>query len=128
MKVLWLILAGVIGGTMGAMGLGGGTLLMPILTLLLGVPQRVAAWVNLISFLPVAVVAVFVHSKNRMIEWRKVLRFVLVAGVGAALAFALGKGFSDKILRQAFGWLLILLGSISLFLAFVGYYKRKDKN
>ena len=40
--IFWYILAGVCGGIIGGMGMGGGTLLIPILTLFLGIDQRSA--------------------------------------------------------------------------------------
>lgn len=46
------------------MGMGGGTLLIPALTLLMGIPQRQAQGVNMLSFLPAAAVALYIHKKR----------------------------------------------------------------
>lgn len=54
MRFLVCLLAGLAGGVLGGMGMGGGTVLIPILTMLCGVPQHMAQSVNLFSFLPMS--------------------------------------------------------------------------
>ena len=49
MAFLLLALCGFAGGLLGGMGMGGGTALIPLLTLA-GVPQAAAQGVNLLSF------------------------------------------------------------------------------
>ena len=63
-KILWYILAGAVSGILGGMGMGGGVLLIPILTQLLQVEQKVAQGINLIAFLPMSIAAIVVHAKN----------------------------------------------------------------
>ena len=55
MREIGFIIAGIASGVIAGMGMGGGTLLIPALTLLLGVAQRGAQGVNMLSFLPAAV-------------------------------------------------------------------------
>ena len=52
MQIFLLILAGIVGGIIGGMGMGGGTLLIPILTIFLDVPQKNAQAINLVAFIP----------------------------------------------------------------------------
>ena len=40
MNLIWLVLAGIVSGIVGGMGMGGGTLLIPILTIFLSFPQK----------------------------------------------------------------------------------------
>ena len=68
MNTAVLIAIGFAGGVLGGMGLGGGTLLIPLMTLLAGVPQKTAAAVNLIAFVPMAAIALAVHAKNGLIQ------------------------------------------------------------
>ena len=125
MNVVAFVLAGFCGGILGAMGLGGGSMMMPILTLCLGVPTKLASWLNLIAFLPVSSIAVVCHSKNGTILWREVLFCIVTAAVGASVAFIFGKSLSDRDLRCAFGWLLIGMGSLSLFFCLLGFFRNK---
>ena len=40
MSFLWLVIAGFVSGVIGGMGMGGGTLLIPILTIFLAFEQK----------------------------------------------------------------------------------------
>ena len=50
MRTIMLMIAGAAGGALGGMGMGGGTLLIPILTLLCGFSQHAAQAANLAAF------------------------------------------------------------------------------
>lgn len=127
MRILWLVLVGVAGGVLGGMGFGGGTLLIPMLTLCLGVPYRTAAWVNLVAFLPTAIAALIFHCKNKMVVWRMAGQILLFASLGLlAGIFAVGK-VSEQLTRLIFGWFLITVGSCSIFVVLLGCFKRKTK-
>ena len=49
-KIILFIIIGVAGGVIGGMGMGGGTLLIPLLTLFTGADQHLAQAVNLIAY------------------------------------------------------------------------------
>ena len=127
--MIWLyyLLAGAIGGLLGGMGLGGGTLLMPILTFGLGVTPKVAAWLNLVSFLPAAAVSLVFHVKNKLVVWRETAYLLIFSFVGVAAAFLWGRGLSEEMTRRAFGYFLVMFGSISLFFVLFGYFKKTRK-
>ncbi len=105
------MIAGIIGllsGFISAMGIGGGTVLIPALVVLLDVSQRQAQSTNLLAFLPTAAVALFIHIKNK----RVVFYPWLVAGgvLGAVGGALLGTVFSEDLLRRLFGGFLLILG------------------
>ena len=127
MKTVWFVLAGVVGGVLGGMGFGGGTLLLPILAFFLKVPYKLAAWVNLIVFLPTAVVALVLHTKNKMVDWRAAGKLLFFAIVGLGLGFIATGRVSECVLRRAFGIFLIVVGSISIFFVLFGFFKKKAK-
>ena len=64
MQYFLFSLFGFLGGVLGGMGMGGGTVLIPLLTVFLNVGQKTAQAINLIAFSPMAAVALFVHFKN----------------------------------------------------------------
>ncbi len=106
-----LAVYGLLAGVLGGMGLGGGTLLIPALTLLAGIGQRAAQGINLLAFLPMAAVALYEHIKNKRID-RGVLRMALfgVAGAGAGAALALV--LDAEVLRKGFAAFLAVLAVI----------------
>ena len=52
---MWRLIAGAIFGIIGGMGMGGGVILIPILTWFLGATQQEAQGMNLLCFLPMSV-------------------------------------------------------------------------
>ena len=59
-------LLGVLGGVLSGMGMGGGTLLIPLLTTFLGVVQKQAQFLNIISFIfmSIFIITINVKAKN----------------------------------------------------------------
>ena len=109
MSFYLLVLCGFAGGVLGGMGMGGGTALIPLLTIFLGLPQTVAQGINLISFLPMSLLALSVHFKNGLLKGGGLKWIIpsamIFAGGGALLAVVL----PAVILRKTFAVFLIIL-------------------
>ncbi len=118
------ILAGCVAGVLGGMGMGGGTLLIPLLTIFLGVEQHVAQGINLISFIPMAIVALILHIKNKLVDFKGVI-FVIISGVVfSVLGTIFAKIIEGETLTKVFGGFLIILGILQLILGFKGEKKK----
>lgn len=105
---------GLLGGILGGMGMGGGTALIPLLTLLCGVPQTAAQGVNLLSFFPMAALALSVHAKNGLLQKEGLLLLVLPALAFSAAGALLAARLPALLLRRAFGAFLIALSAAKL--------------
>lgn len=111
-----LILFGFLSGVIGGMGMGGGTLLVPLLSFL-DISQKNAQAINLISFLPMCCVALVFHAKNKLIKASGLGWIVFPATIFATLgAFFAGKT-DDKILRLCFAVFLVAVGVWQLIVA-----------
>ena len=98
----WLlpVLAGFCTGILSAWGVGGGTLLLLLMTLFFGVAQADAMAINLLYFLPTAAMGLLYHRKNGLLD-RAVLRSAVPWGT--------------DLLRRPFGiYLLLAAGSLLL--------------
>ena len=112
----WLVsfLCGLAAGTISAWGVGGGTLLLLVMTLFLQVDHRTAQGVNLLFFLPTAESALFCHWKNGYLH-RPTLRAAAWPAVLLALAGAwIATSVDVEILRKPFGVYLLLSGVMLL--------------
>lgn len=128
-KIWWYILAGLFGGVLGGMGMGGGVLLIPALTVLLDVGQQIAQGVNLISFIPMSVVALIIHAKNKQVVWRDLLWIILPACVSCVGGALLAVSTGSKILKFCYGIFLTLLGITQGVVAILNIVKaRKNAN
>ena len=108
----WLIplACGLGAGILSAWGVGGGTLLLLVMTLLLGVDQRTAQAVNLLFFLPTAAGALVCHARSGCLD-RPTLRAAVPWAAAAALAGAWAATALDpEALRRPFGVYLLLSG------------------
>ena len=101
-------------GIISAWGVGGGTLLLLIMTLFLGVDQTTAQGINLLYFLPTAGVSLFFHRKNGLLD-KAVIRQAVPAGlISAAAAAWLATAVDVALLRKPFGIFLLLTGLTTL--------------
>ncbi len=93
-----------------ALGLGGGTVLMLYLTLFTSLAQPQAQGINLLVFLPVALLSLWFHQKNGLIHW-KTVGFCILAGLpGVAVGCFLSGWMDVALLRKAFGIFILLMG------------------
>jgi len=110
MNIIWLILAGVVSGVIGGMGMGGGTLLIPILTIFLSFEQKNAQAINLLVFIPMAIVALIIHIKNKLVDL-KVGVPIICSGVIFSIAGSMLAGLlGNEILQKIFGVFLLGIG------------------
>ena len=124
MHIFLLILFGLLAGIFGGMGMGGGTLLIPLLTIFLGFNQKVAQGFNLLSFLLMAVIAIIIHAKNKMIDKSHIFPIILGGVIFSVVGSLLANFVSGKILRIIFGVFLILLAILEL----VKVFKKNSAN
>lgn len=107
MIYFWLTLTGVVSGTLGGMGMGGGTLLIPLLTLIFSFNQKVVQGINLISFSIMAIIVIIVHIKNKLIDIKIATLFASIALCFAVLGAICASVIKIAFLKFCFGLLLI---------------------
>ena len=113
----WIIpfLCGLSAAVISAWGVGGGTLLLLVMTLFLGVEQRAAQGVNLLFFLPTALSALICHWKNGCLDRRTLTAAVPTAVPAALLGAWIATVVDAELLRRPFG-IYLLLSGVSLLL------------
>lgn len=110
MNWLFSVFAGFLSGIISGMGIGGGTILIPALSVFLSVDQHLAQGVNLLYFLPTAAVALFVHIKNKAVNYQTALPIVLFGIVGAVGGSLLALILHPVLLKRLFGGFLFCMG------------------
>ncbi len=109
--IIWGFLAGIAAG----MGLGGGTVLLIYLSLFAGVSQLTAQGINLIVFIPTALVAVIIYSIKKKICWKKVLIMAPLGIVGSLVGSYVLQFIPNEFLSKILGGVLIIMGLKRLF-------------
>lgn len=121
------LLAGLFSGILGAMGLGGGSVLIIYLALFTDTEQLTAQGINLLFFIPIAAFAVAVYAFKKQIKWKTVLPFALGGIAGAVAGIMLTDLIGGKLTAKLFGGLLIILGIKEIITAVKGYLQSKKK-
>lgn len=104
------LLIGTILGFLTGLGIGGGSLLILWLTIALGMDQPTARGINLLFFLPSALIACCFRWKQGTLELRKVFP-AIASGAAAAVLFSwIGLQVNGDALKKGFGFLLIATG------------------
>ena len=115
------IFVGTVLGTLSGLGTGGGSLLILWLTLALGMAPQEARLVNLMFFVPSALVACLFRWKQGELCIKKVLPAMIAGSIFAAIFTTVGAKMDTDILKKLFGGLLIFTGLRELL------YKSKER-
>ncbi len=125
--IIIYIIIGIAGGIIGGMGMGGGTLLIPLLTLFTSAEQHLAQSVNLIAFIPMSVVALGIHIKNKLVDFKYFWWISVPAVITSAIGAFFVKDVQSKVLKICFGAFLIALGVLQLIFIVVDIVKKYKK-
>lgn len=120
---LYLVL-GILGGIPAGMGMGGGTVTIPLLVLLGGVEQKIAQCANLFAFLPMSLGALKTHKENGLLKTEGILWVMLPAFLLSAIGSMFALSLSSAILKRGFGAFLIGLS----FFTFGQAFSKKSEN
>ena len=114
-RALALVLGGVLGGMLsGLFGVGGGIIMVPLLTLLAGMDQRRAAATSLIAIVPASIVGTITYGTAGHLD--------VAAGIAVAAGGSVGALIGARLLRTlSLGWLrwlfLVLLLAVAIRMA-----------
>lgn len=109
-------------GFLAGLGVGGGSLLMLWLTIVVGMEYPQARIINLLFFLPSAFIATLFRRKQGSVQFKKILPAIIVGCAAAAIFSFVGKQVETSLLKKCFGGLLLFTGIRELF-----YRPRKAK-
>ena len=109
-------------GFLSGIGVGGGSLLMLWLTLVLEIHHSVARTINMLFFLPSAIIASLFRWRQGKLDLRKILPAIIGGCVSAAVFSVISRQVDMELLKKLFGILLLFTGIRELF-----YRPRKPK-
>lgn len=122
------ILIGLVSGIVSGTGMGGGTVLILLLTLIIGIEQHVAQATNLIFFIPTSIIAIITNWKNKLID-KKLALIISICGIIGALIGAIISVKTDvKDLRRYFGIFLAIIAIFEIYSFFRQYIFNKKRN
>ena len=119
---------GLISGIVSGTGMGGGTILIFLLSFLLGVEQHVAQATNLIFFIPTSIVAIIVNIKNKNIDIKLAIIISIFGILGATWGANISIHTDVNLLKKFFGAFLAVIAMHEIYSIAKQYKKgKKDK-
>ena len=122
------ILIGIVSGIVSGTGMGGGTILIFLLTFFMGVEQHIAQATNLIFFIPTSIIAILVNLKNK----NKYLKSKIIISDFGILGAIIGANISINmdvvILKKAFGIFLAIIAIHEIYTIVKLYKNEKITN
>lgn len=125
LKIIILIACTLVGGVIGGMGMGGGTLTIPLLTIFCSLTQHEAQAINLVAFIPMAAITLIIHTKNKLVEYKKVLPVALPALATSVACSFFALKVKGKTLAFLYGVFLVLLSIYQLMTVIITEVKKK---
>ncbi|MBO5836553.1 MAG: TSUP family transporter [Oscillospiraceae bacterium] len=109
-----VIIIGTVLGFLAGLGVGGGTLLILWLTLVINTDQSIARSINLLFFIPCAIVSSVFRWKQGALDFKRILPAIFAGCIGAAIFSLISKQLDISLLKKLFGFLLLITGTREL--------------
>lgn len=118
------LLSGIVSGT----GMGGGTVLILLLTMILGIEQHIAQATNLIFFIPTSIVAIITNWKHKLIDTKIAIVISICGIIGAVFGAIISNKTDVRDLRRFFGIFLAIIAIFEIFSYFRRYIFKSERN
>lgn len=109
------VIIGLLSGVISGMGIGGGAILIPALCFFMDLGQQQAQSINLLFFIPTAIVAIIKHKKEGNIDFSMVKPVIIFGIIGAIAGAMVAVNMDGEILRKMFGGFLLIMGIWEIF-------------
>lgn len=122
------ILIGTFSGIFSGVGMGGGTILIFLLTTFVGLEQHIAQATNLIYFVPTAISAIIVNYRDKNID-TKLAKYISIYGIiGAIIGALISINLDVQKLRKFYGIFLAIIAIHEIYTLFKEYKLHRKRN
>ena len=110
MSIFVIAVVSFLSGFIASLGLGGGMVLIIYLTIFSGMAQLEAQGINLIFFIPIALISIILHTKSKLIIWKKIIPSIITGAILALLFSFIASMLGSEILSKIFSIFIIIIG------------------
>jgi len=110
-----LFIIGFLSGIISGMGIGGGTILIPGLIIFSNLNQHQAQGINLAVFIPIAIVALITHYREKNIDIKTAIPIIFTGIIGAFIGSIIAIKMAPHFLRKIFAIFLLSMGVYEIF-------------
>lgn len=121
---MWFVIIGLFSGVLSSMGLGGGAILIPLLSIL-GVEQKSAQVINVAVFIIMVIFILLSRSQKQFADYFVAGVLGLIGGVISFIASIFVKDMDNNLLKIMFGIFLVALAIVEFIIFVRKYYIKK---
>ena len=90
-------------------------ILILFLTLIQNENQLTAQGINLLFFIPIAATSIIIHTKNKLIRWKKIVPAVMCGTISAIIGSFIATKIDSNALSKVFAIFVFIVGIKELF-------------
>ena len=121
------VFIGILSGIVSSLGMGGGTILILLLILFLGLDQKAAQGFNLIFFIPTSFLSIIIYLKEKLINIKLASIISCFGVIGAILGFIIANKIQTQNLKKYFAYFLIIIVIYEIYSFFKEYINKEKK-
>ena len=128
MRFFLILLISCFSGIFAGMGMGGGTFLIPLLSLIFSVPQIICQSTNVLCFVVLASICTVIYIKNKLVDFKALICIAIPASLIAFFASLFALKMSSELLGILFACFIILVGVFYFVKTVVTIVKNKKQS
>ena len=121
------ILFGIISGIVTGMGMGGGTVLILLLSLFMNLEQHIAQATNLVFFIPTALSAIIINIKQNNVDKKIALQVSILGIIGAIVGAIVSEQMSSENLKRYFAIFILIIALHEIYVLYREYNRNRKK-
>lgn len=121
------ILFGIISGIVTGMGMGGGTILILLLSLFMNLEQHIAQATNLVFFIPTALSAIIINIKQNNVDKKIALQVSILGIIGAIVGAIVSEQMSSENLKRYFAIFILIIALHEIYVLYREYNRNRKK-
>lgn len=122
------VLIGAFSGVFSGIGMGGGTVLIFLLTMFTSLEQHIAQATNLIYFVPTAISAIIINYKSQNINIKLAFNISIFGIIGAIIGALISINLNVQKLRKIYGFFLLIIAIHEIYTLIIEYKLHKKRN
>lgn len=119
------IIFGIISGIVTGLGMGGGTILILLLSLFMEMEQHIAQATNLIFFIPTSLAAIIINLKQKNVDLKLAFIISIFGIIGAIIGAIISENLSSENLRKYFAMFIMLIAFYEVYKLYKEYKTNK---
>ena len=126
MRFFFFVLISIFSGVFAGMGMGGGTFLIPLLSIIFNIDQVICQSTNVLCFIVLAIICVVIYFKNKLINAKALICIAIPASIIASIGSIFALKINSNLLSILFACFVIGIGIFYLIMTIISIKKKKS--